>query len=48
MGAILDLAGGESAFAWGIAFAHVSAIMALGLLTMIVLQPKALAGDRDN
>ncbi|MDD9928454.1 MAG: MFS transporter, partial [Rhodospirillaceae bacterium] len=48
MGAILDLAGGESAFAWGIAFAHVGAIMALGLLAMVVLRPKDLAGDRDN
>jgi len=48
MGAILDLAGGESAFAWGIAFAHVGAIMALGLVAMVVLRPKDLAGDRDN
>jgi MFS family permease len=47
MGAILDLAGGESAFAWGIAFAHVAAVMGLGLLAMIVLRPKDLAGDRN-
>ena len=48
MGAILDLAGGESAFAWGVAFAHIAAVMALGLLAMIVFRPKHLAGDRDN
>ena len=48
MGAILDLAGGESAFAWGVALAHIAAVMALGLLAMIVLRPKDLAGDRDN
>ena len=47
MGAILDLAGGESAFAWGIAFAHIAAVMALGLLAVIVLRPKDLAGDRS-
>lgn len=48
MGAILDLAGGESAFAWGVAFAHVAAVMALGLLAMVILRPKDLAGDRDG
>jgi MFS family permease len=48
MGAILDLSGGESAVAWGIAFAHITLVMALGLLAMIVLRPKDLAGDRNN
>ena len=49
MGAILDLAGGgESAFAWGLAFAHIAAVMGLGLLAMIVLRPKDLAGDRSG
>ena len=47
MGAILDLAGGESAFAWGIAFAHIAVVMGLGLLAMIILRPKDLAGDRN-
>ncbi len=46
IGLILDLAGGESAFAWGIAFAHIAAVMALGLLAIIVLRPKDLAGDK--
>ena len=48
MGAILDLSGGESAVAWGIAFAHITLVMALGLLAIIVLRPKDLAGDRNN
>lgn len=47
MGSILDLAGGESAFAWGIAFAHIAAVMAFGLLAIIVLRPNDLAGDRS-
>ena len=47
MGAILDFAGGESAFAWGIAFAHIAVVMGLGLLAMIILRPKDLAGDRN-
>lgn len=48
IGAILDLAGGESALAWGVAFAHIAVVMALGLLAIIVLRPKDLAGDRSG
>ncbi len=48
MGFILDLAGGESAFAWGIAFAHIAVVMGLGLLAMIILRPKDLSGDRST
>jgi len=48
MGAILDLAGGESPFAWGLAFAHIAAVMGLGLLAIIVLRPRDLAGDRST
>ena len=46
IGLILDLAGGESPFAWGLAFGHIAAVMGLGLLAMIILKPRNLAGDK--
>ncbi len=46
LGVILDLLGGETVIDWGIAFAHVSVVMAIGLLAMRVLKPGELPGDR--
>lgn len=46
LGAVLDLAGGMSVAGWGMAFAAIAAIMAIGPLAMIVLKPEGLAGDR--
>jgi MFS family permease len=47
LGFMLDLTGGgETAMSWGIAFAAIAAIMAIGPLAMIVLKPTGLAGDR--
>ncbi len=47
MGWILDLAGGQSALGWGLAYAHVAAIMLIGPLAITVLRPKAIAGDQS-
>ncbi len=48
LGFVLDLTGGgETAMSWGIAFAAIAAIMAIGPLAMIVLRPAGLAGERD-
>ncbi len=46
MGWILDLAGGQSAWGWGLAYAHVAAVMLLGPIAITVLRPKVIAGDR--
>lgn len=45
-GWILDLAGGESVLGWGLAFASMGVVMALGLVVLAVLRPEGLAGDR--
>ena len=46
LGGILDLMGGESVLAWGIGFAHIALVMALGPLALLFLKPADLAGDR--
>jgi MFS family permease len=46
IGWILDAAGGRSVFGWSMAFGHVAVIMLIGPLALILLRPKALAGDR--
>jgi len=49
LGFVLDLTGGgATAMSWGIAFAAIAAIMAIGPLAMIVLKPAGLAGDRSQ
>ena len=47
IGWILDLAGGQSVLGWGLAYAHVAAIMLLGPLAITVFRPRAIAGDQD-
>ena len=46
VGWILDLAGGMSATAWGLAFLHVAVVALIGQLAFIALRPRDLAGDR--
>ena len=46
VGIILDAAGGESVLGWGLAFAHLAVICAVGPIAMLVLRPSGLAGDR--
>ncbi len=46
MGVILDVMGGESVLAWGVGFAHIALVMALGPLALLFLKPADLAGDR--
>lgn len=46
LGIVLDLAGGEGAVAWGLAFMHIAVIMLIGLSAILILQPTKLAGDR--
>jgi MFS family permease len=45
-GLILDWSGGESVLAWGLAFAHMGAVMLAGPLVLAALRPTPLAGDR--
>jgi MFS family permease len=45
VGWVLDLAGGQSVFGWGVAFAHVALVMVVGPLALLRLRPQALAGD---
>jgi len=45
VGWILDLAGGQSVFGWGVAFAHVALVMVVGPLALLRFRPQALAGD---
>lgn len=45
-GIVLDAFGGETVLAWGIAFAHLGAIMLLGPLVIWWLRPDELPGDR--
>ena len=46
LGVTLDLLGGASVLAWGVAFAHVSLVLVVGTLAFIWLRPADLAGDR--
>ncbi len=45
-GWVLDLTGGESVLGWGLAFASMGVVMALGLVGLAVLRPKELEGDK--
>ncbi len=45
-GLVLDLAGGESVMGWGLAFASMGVIMAIGPVTLAVLRPAGVAGER--
>ena len=46
LGATLDLAGGASVIAWGLAFGHVTVALLAGALAFVWLRPADLAGDR--
>jgi MFS family permease len=46
IGGVLDLMGGMSVLAWGVAFAAVAVIMLAGPLAILILKPEGLAGDR--
>lgn len=48
MGIILDALGGESMRNWGLGFAHVALVLAIGPLAMWILKPKDLDGDRQS
>ena len=48
IGWILDLAGGMSPAAWGLAFLHVAVVTLLGQLAFVALRPRDLAGDRTR
>ena len=48
VGWTLDLAGGMSPTAWGLAFLVVAVLMALALATFVVIRPSELAGDRGR
>jgi MFS family permease len=46
LGATLDLLGGASVVAWGVAFGHVTVAVLMGTLALVWLRPAELAGDR--
>ena len=48
VGWTLDLAGGMSPIAWGLAFLVVAVLMALALATFVIIRPRELAGDRGT
>lgn len=48
MGIIIDAMGGESVLSWGVGFAHIVIVMALGPLVLLLLRPADLAGDRNT
>ena len=48
IGWTLDLAGGMSRLAWGLAFAFVAAFMAVALVIFALLRPDELQGDRGR
>jgi MFS family permease len=48
LGMTLDLLGGASVLAWGIAFAHVTVVLLAGTLVFLWLRPADLAGDRST
>ena len=45
LGVVLDWAGGESVFGWGLAFGHLALVLAIGPLALTLLKPAGLAGD---
>jgi MFS family permease len=48
IGWILDLAGGMSQVAWGLAFLHIAVITLIGQAAFVALAPRDLAGDRSR
>ena len=46
LGWILDLSGGMSPTAWGLAFLHVAIVALIGQIGFALLRPRDLAGDR--
>jgi predicted MFS family arabinose efflux permease len=46
LGATLDLFGGASVMAWGVAFGHVTLALLVGAVAFVWLRPADLAGDR--
>ncbi len=48
VGWTLDLAGGMSPMAWGLAFASVGALMLLALVAFLAMRPANLTGDRGR
>ena len=48
IGWTLDLAGGMSPLAWGLAFSMVAGMVVLSLATFLILRPRELAGDRNS
>ena len=48
LGATLDLFGGASVLAWGVAFGHVTVALLVGALAFVWLRPSDLAGDRSS
>lgn len=48
IGWTLDLAGGMSPFAWGLAFLVVAVFMAAALATFVAIRPRELEGDRNG
>jgi MFS family permease len=47
-GWVLDLAGGDSPVAWGLAYASMGVVMALGALALVAMHPNELTGDRKT
>jgi predicted MFS family arabinose efflux permease len=47
VGLALDLAG-TGVLGWGLAFAHLALVGAVGPLALVLLRPRGLAGDRDD
>ncbi|HEX3177547.1 MAG TPA: MFS transporter, partial [Methylomirabilota bacterium] len=47
LGATLDLLGGASVIAWGVAFGHVTIALLLGALAFVWLRPADLVSDRS-
>ncbi len=47
LGVTLDLLGGRSVVAWGVAFGHVTIALLLGALAFVWLRPADLIGDRS-
>ena len=45
---MLDLAGGMSSLAWGLAFSMVAGMVVLSLATFLILRPDELAGDQNS
>jgi MFS family permease len=48
IGFILDMAGGASRMAWGIAFLAVAVLVLLELAVFWLMRPRELAGDRSQ